>query len=58
MFREINEVKREERLRREAQKQIEWLNGVGSIKPEHKMTLEECRNFWNDVFNNLKNEES
>lgn len=32
------------------------LNGFKKIKPEKKMTYEECDKFWDDFFNNLPDE--
>lgn len=51
-FREIKENKEEkERISKE-----EWQNGAGNIKPESDITVEECRNFWDDLFNSVAEE--
>ena len=42
MFREIREVKGEERINDQKQKNYNYLK----IKPEHEMTTEEADKFW------------
>ena len=48
-FREIRETPDEIKQREEQERQIA-LNGYLQIKPETSVTVEECNNFWNDIF--------
>ena len=54
-FKEIRETKENERLKKEKEKSI-WMNGAGKIKPKTNITVEECNEFWNNLFNFIYDE--
>lgn len=51
MFREIREIKSEEKNLSGTQKEEE--KGFMKIKPETNITREEARNYWDNIFANL-----
>ena len=54
-FKEIKEIKENERLKKEEEKKIR-MNGIDKIKSETDITVEECKMFWNDLFNSIAEE--
>ena len=54
-FKEIKEIKENERLKKEEEKRIR-MNGIDKIKSETDITVEECKMFWNDLFNFIAEE--
>ena len=54
-FKEIIETKENERLKKEEEKRIR-MNGIDKIKSETDITVEECKMFWDDLFNFIAEE--
>lgn len=52
MFREIREIRTEEKLKN-IEKKVEELSYT-RIKPETNMTVNEVKDFWKGVFSNLE----
>ena len=42
-------------FKKEEEKRI-WMNGAGKIKPETNITVEECNEFWDNLFNSISEE--
>ena len=54
-FKEIKEIKENERLKKEEEKRIR-MNGIDKIKSETDITVEECKMFWDDLSNFIAEE--